>query len=266
MAGYRIPQLVDLPAEALASADELLVFDVSADLTKRIAAGPALSGLLGPIAPTGYVLASDGVRAAWAPPEALQVTAQRAEHVALGGQTTFQTPEPYIVGYLGVYQNGLRLSEQEFTADDGINVVLDTPADAGDILLLEGFVGSTTARIVTVGIYFSVNGGGVPVTPGFKGDLPIPFACTITGWTLVASGVGSLEVDIRRTSFDDFPPVEGDSITGSAPPTLDSEDKAKSDVLTGWSEDLNAGDILRMVVVSASGVLSATLMLKAVVS
>jgi hypothetical protein len=71
-----------------------------------------------------------------------EVVAQRREIIASAGQTTFQTLSPYLPGYLGVYVNGVRLSEQEFTATDGLNAVLDEPCLAGDVVLLEGFLGS----------------------------------------------------------------------------------------------------------------------------
>lgn len=70
---------------------------------------------------------------------------QRREIVAAAGQTIFQTGVPYMIGFLGCYVNGVRLSTQEFTATDGSNVVLAEACLGGDIVLLEWALGSGTA-------------------------------------------------------------------------------------------------------------------------
>ncbi len=75
----------------------------------------------------------------------VEMTAQRVEYIATAGQTTFATTYPYAVGFMGVYVNGVRLANSEFTATDGVNVVLTTPATAGYTVLLEGFVGGAVS-------------------------------------------------------------------------------------------------------------------------
>lgn len=50
---------------------------------------------------------------------------------ATEGQTTFNVA--YQVGYVDVYLNGVRLSQSEFTATNGTQIVLSTAASAGDL-------------------------------------------------------------------------------------------------------------------------------------
>jgi hypothetical protein len=57
----------------------------------------------------------------------------RQEFVATALQTTFNT-NPYTVGYVDCYLNGVKLSTSDFTANTGNQVVLGTGATAGDIL------------------------------------------------------------------------------------------------------------------------------------
>jgi hypothetical protein len=89
----------------------------------------------------------------------------------------------------------------------------------------------------------------------------VPFDCTITGVTLLADVSGDLVVDIWRDSYADFPPVDGDSITASAPPTITSATKSQDTTLTGWTTALSVGDILRFNVDSVATIARATLAL-----
>lgn len=92
-------------------------------------------------------------------------------------------------------------------------------------------------------------------------DIVVPFACTITGVTLLADAAGDIVIDIWKDTYANFPPVNGDSITASAPPTLSSAAKSQDTTLTGWTTSLAAGDILRFNVDSAATVARVTLAL-----
>ena len=114
-----------------------------------------------------------------------------------------------------------------------------------------------------VGIEFVIDGGGAAVSSGVKGDLDIPFACTLNEAVLLADQAGNAVVDVWRSSYPAFPPTAGNSITGGTPPTLSSSLKYDDISLSGWSTLINAGDILRYNVNSASTVQRLTLSLKA---
>ena len=93
---------------------------------------------------------------------------------------------------------------------------------------------------------------GAPVTTGIKADLFVPFSCVISQWTLLGDQVGSIVVDIWKVPYASYPPVVGNSITGSALPTISSAVKGQSNVLTGWTTAITAGDVLRFNVNSVS--------------
>lgn len=95
-----------------------------------------------------------------------------------------------------------------------------------------------------------------------QGDLTIPFACTITEWTLLADASGSAVIDIWKDTYTNYPPTVADTITGSAKPTISAATKGQSSTLTGWTTTISAGDTLRFNVDSASGVSRVTLSLK----
>lgn len=96
-----------------------------------------------------------------------------------------------------------------------------------------------------VAIPFLIDGGGATITTGIKGDLEIPFGCTILAATLLADQSGSIVIDVWKDTYANFPPADADSITASAPPTISTATKSQDSTLTGWTTSISAGDILR---------------------
>jgi len=111
-------------------------------------------------------------------------------------------------------------------------------------------------------IIFVIDGGATAITTGVKGDLAIPFSCTITEWSLLADQSGSIVVDIWKDTYANFPPVVGDTITASAKPTISASTKGQSSTLTGWTTAIGAGDILRFNVDSVTSIKRLTISLK----
>lgn len=95
-----------------------------------------------------------------------------------------------------------------------------------------------------------ISGGGQGLIVGRYGDFVVPFNCRISQSELLADVAGSLVVDIRRTTFANFPPTAADSIVGSKPPTLNNEIKSQDNALNTWTFQLNDGDVLRWIITS----------------
>ncbi len=112
-------------------------------------------------------------------------------------------------------------------------------------------------------ITFIFDGGGVALSPGFKGYLEIPFDCGITQAVALADQTGNIIVDIWKTTYDNFPPVDANSITAGAPVTLAAARKSKDTTLSGWITQITAGDILGFNVDSSSTLTRVTLSLTA---
>ena len=74
--------------------------------------------------------------------------------------------------------------------------------------------------------------------------------------------MGSIVIDIWNDSLVNYPPTVADTITGTAKPTLSSQDNARSSTLTGWTTFIAAGSTLRFNVDSVSTIEKVTLMLK----
>ena len=60
------------------------------------------------------------------------------ETTSTAGQTTF-TPASYIVGFMDVYRNGVKLGASDFTATNGTTVVLADQCAAGELIRFESF-------------------------------------------------------------------------------------------------------------------------------
>jgi hypothetical protein len=99
-------------------------------------------------------------------------------------------------------------------------------------------------------IGFIIDGGDLEITAGIKGEITVPYDCTIKNVTLLADQTGSIVVDINQGNFASFPTLS--SITAGATPTLSSAQKVLDSTLTGWTVDLSEGDILQFEVDSAT--------------
>lgn len=83
--------------------------------------------------------------------------------------------------------------------------------------------------------------------------IEIPRACVIRGVRLfTTNGPGSCVVDIRRDTYGNFPPTSLDSLCGSSKPTIIGGTKDEDTTLTGWTTNLNAGDVLAIVLESST--------------
>jgi hypothetical protein len=127
-----------------------------------------------------------------------------------------------------------------------------------DLLAIEALAGTTGALKKTAADTWALDDGvtaimfetfsgntSVALTTGVLGESYVPFACTITGVTMLADQSGSAVVDIWADSYANYPPTNDDSITASAPPTISTATKSTDTTLTGWTTSLSAGTTLR---------------------
>ncbi len=99
----------------------------------------------------------------------------------------------------------------------------------------------TTYDLKNSAIIFKITDADVT---GVKGFIHVPYACTITAYSLLADASGDIVIDIWKDVFASFPPTVADSITAAAKPTLAAAQGVQSSVLTGWTTAIAAGDIL----------------------
>lgn len=188
-------------------------------------------------------------------------------------------------GRLGELEHLVRTLKLRVTSEQGGGVPAaphasshyDGGSDEADVTQLGGFPGGSpktyldsngeftnpadAAGSTTTTLGITIDGGGSPITTGIKGDLRIPFDCTITKATVLADQSGSIVIDVWKDTYANYPPTAADSITASAKPTLSSAVKSEDSTLTGWTTSITAGQTLRFNVDSASTVTRVNLQL-----
>jgi len=111
---------------------------------------------------------------------------------------------------------------------------------------------------------FVIDGGGSAITTGIKGDLEIPFDCTILQATLLLDQSATFTLDIWKDTYANFPPTVADTITAAAKPGTTATNKDQDSTLTGWTTSVTAGDIIRFNVDANDSATRATISLKVV--
>lgn len=86
------------------------------------------------------------------------------------------------------------------------------------------------------------------ITVGVQGFVSCPATGTITKARMLSSDAavttGSIVVDIWKDTYANYPPTVADTITAAAKPTITTGIKYEDLVLTGWTKNVTAGDIL----------------------
>lgn len=131
----------------------------------------------------------------------------------------------------------------------------------------DAFVGMVDADQIIdnfADIALVIDGGGSEIADGIKGDLEIPFNCTINSWTLLADQSGSIVIDIWKDTYANFPPTNADAMPGAGKePTLTTATNSQDTTVTDWDDyTIDAGDILRFNVDSCTTITRVTLSLK----
>lgn len=104
------------------------------------------------------------------------------------------------------------------------------------------YMGSTDVSTTIIPIV--IDGGGSTISTGVKGYMIVPATCDILGWKILGDQSGSIVIDLWKDTYANFPPLDADSIAGSAFPTVSAAVKAASTTLTGWTTRISNGDIL----------------------
>jgi hypothetical protein len=105
---------------------------------------------------------------------------------------------------------------------------------------------------------FIISGGGVAITTGVKGFVPIPFAASITDWSIIADQSGSIAIDILRAN-NLVPSVS--MVGAGTKPNLTAQQLAGTPPV-GWASSvLAARDYLGFNVTSVATVTQVTLTL-----
>lgn len=97
----------------------------------------------------------------------------------------------------------------------------------------------------TFNINVIVDGLGSTIATGHAGEWRAPFACTLTGWTLLGDQSGSVSIDVWKDTYANFPPTNADSIVNGHEMAISTATKAEDTDISDWSDvTVDAGDVL----------------------
>ena len=108
-----------------------------------------------------------------------------------------------------------------------------------------GLTGSAPIIPRSFGVVF--DGGGAILIPGSQAEVVIPYAMTITGWTILGDVSGTASIDIWSAAYASYPPTIANTIIGATgtKPNLSASVKGQSTTLTAWTTGVTAGNIIR---------------------
>lgn len=135
------------------------------------------------------------------------------------------------------------------------NQIVFTNPPAGSSVFF-GVAYATTADLTRT-LNYVIDSGSFPMSPGIKGNMTIDVTGYIESWTLISETEGNLQIDIQKTSYNNFPNFT--SICGTSKPSLgvlntSVQRKNRSDNLTGWTTTVNSGDIFQFEVIYSQNV------------
>ncbi len=151
-------------------------------------------------------------------------------------------------------------------AGGGTTVIASGAVSSGDLdagVVFSGNIASgqvaknhTASGLLQGSLQFVIDGGGVALVSGAKGDIIVPWNCKLTNLNLFSdqSG-GSVRVDVWRDSFANFPPTSGDTIAASGVPLISGTIRntySGTAALSGWVTAFNRDDVLSFVVHSGA--------------
>jgi hypothetical protein len=208
----------------------------------------------------GQVLTWDGTHHDWAPqtPAATALTQETPAGTLDGVNTVFTlSAAPNPAASLLLFLNGdKQLAGTDFTMA-GTTITYTVAPVAADwhaayyltgLGAISGGGGGVSGSVGVAGI--TIDGGGTTPAAGFKGFLQVPYAGTISRWTVLADASGSAQITVKKSTYSGFPATV--SIVAAAPPNLASAQKGTSSTLPGWTTAVAQNDVLEFDLDSAS--------------
>jgi hypothetical protein len=123
-----------------------------------------------------------------------------------------------------------------------------------------------TTNMTRRSIQAVIDAGTDVLAVGSQAIARIPWDGTIVRASAFSPVSGSVQVDVWKDTYANWPPVDGDSITASAPIAISSGTKTEDATLTGWTTSVTRGDVIIFNVDSATTVTKVVLVLEFTVS
>ena len=135
----------------------------------------------------------------------------------------------------------------------------------GNSTFTNGLSASTISATTFTGVKRSIglllDGMGSTISVATQYDVIVPYNMIIQSWNMISDLSGNTTIDIWKNTFANYPPTSANTITASAKPNISASTKNQSSTLTGWNTTVSAGDIIRFIVDSCTGMTKINLIL-----
>lgn len=170
----------------------------------------------------------------------------------------------YVTGMQGKWVQISSGSMQGATGILGVNGATGvqgvTGRDGGSLFQgytgVQGIQGATGVRGMgglTGCLNITIDGRGYNITPGYKGDISVPFNIQLHRWDLFGDTGGSATVNVKKATYASYPTATG-MYLGSSAPSLSLSVKNQDTDISDWTNRTAAtSDIIRVEVVSSTG-------------
>ena len=118
-----------------------------------------------------------------------------------------------------------------------------------------GATGSPSPDVIT--LFIDATPDDIQI--GKKAQRLIPYDCSISEWYIVAGQTGSIQFDIKKSTFSNYPTTT--TIISSGPPLLNNQNKNSNPSVTGWAT-ISSGDMIEIWVDSNTDIQNISLFLK----
>lgn len=154
------------------------------------------------------------------------------------------------------------------TSGHPADIIANTPAGGVTETDAQGAIDGLETRKLdkadaSAALQVVIGNGTDVIATGDYGKMEVPFACTLSRWTILAEETGDLDVRVDKDVYANYPPTAADSICAAACPSVSNANKGQSSTLTGWTTTISEDDILSFVVTGTPATITqATVSLK----
>ena len=160
-------------------------------------------------------------------------------------------------------QSGIPIDPLDFNYPrlfDGSNLyIFDSTNEFRDYISATGSTGSTGFIGDQDTMSLVIDATPDLITVGRKGKKIVEYDYMVTEWYLIAGQTGSIQFDVSKSTFNDYPTTS--SIVIGSTPSLTNQLKNSQTCITTWGM-LSSGDIIELSVSSNTDVKSVSLFLK----
>lgn len=148
-----------------------------------------------------------------------------------------------------VVKNNLVMEPIEDYTTSTNNIIFTVAPSVGDDVFI---IALATTADLTRTINYIVDSGSLSMVSGNKGSVTLDVSGILENVVILSDQQGDLTLNIKKSNYSTYPTFS--SIVGGVYVQLTNARKVRDDVLSGWTKNIVAGDILTFDVVAVNNI------------